>query len=152
MKIAILIEGEQNSGKTSTIKELVNRHSDKNNFVMRRGWQRLFLNPEFRYLNLETYCVPASPSETNIKLSDRFEKWMPDVLILAEQLNGQHSTNTNSFLTQNNYTILRYAISNIDGNSDWERFNISDKSLKLTNRVNSIMSDLRNVITSNNLI
>ena len=119
---------------------------------MRRGWQRIFLNSQFRYLNLEAYCVPASPSETNIKLSDRFDKWMPDVLILAEQLNGQHYPNTYSFLTLNNYAILRYTIFNLDGNADWERFNKSNKSIKLTNRVNSIITDLRFLITSNNLI
>lgn len=152
MKIVILIEGEQNSGKTSTIKEIINNHSKNTISVMRRGWQRIWLNSQFPYLNMDVYCVPASPSETNIKLTDRFAQWMPDVLILAEQRNGQHYSNTYSFLTRNNYIILRYQLTNSYGKGDWERFDNSNKSIKLNNRANAIINDLRLTIRNNNLI
>lgn len=152
MKLAILIQGEQNSGKTSTIRELINLQSDKSVSNMRRGWQRIFLNKQFKYLKLDVYCVPASPSETNIKLGDRFPKWMPEVLIVAEQPSGKHYSDTINFLNNNNYNVLNFAISNTNGNSDWERFTNSDRTIKLGNRTNHIVSEIRQFIAINNLI
>ncbi len=152
MKIAVLIVGNQNSGKTSTIRALINTQSKNSISIMRRGWQRIWLNSQFKYLNLDVYCVPSSPSETNIKLSDRFAQWMPDVLILAEQTNGQHYSDTYTFLTQNNYLVLNYQITNSNGTGDWERFDNSNKLMKLNNRVNTIINDLKITIRNNNII
>lgn len=112
MKLAIVIEGVPNSGKTSTIRELINSYGNRTLRVMRRGWNRIFLNRNFTYLKLDFYCVPASPSETNIELNQRFADWRPDVLIVALQINGQHYLSSQNFLNNNNYNILRYSIVN----------------------------------------
>jgi GTPase SAR1 family protein len=152
MKLAILIQGEQNSGKTSTIRELINRQSGKTVSNMRKGWQRIFLNQQFGYLKLDVYCVPASPSETNIKLGDRFQNWNPEVLIVAEQPSGRHYADTLNFLNSNNYNVLTFTIANTSGSLDWERFTNSNRAIKLGNRVNQIVTGIRQFITSNNLI
>ncbi len=152
MKLAIVIEGHQNSGKTSTIRELINTYGNKSISQMKRGWQRLFLNQTFEYLKLDIYCVPASPSETGIELIKRFPKWKPEVLIVAVQPNGQHYSSSNTFLNNNNYTVLRYSLTNNSGNLDWDRFNQTNKSIKLRNRADEIILDIRNFIKTNNLI
>ena len=153
MRLAIVIEGSQNSGKTSTIKNLVNCYGNKNISQMKRGWQRIFLNNSFQYLKLNFYCVPASPSETGIELKKRFNNiWIPEVIIVALQPNGKHYSSSNVFLTNNNYSILRYRINNSNGNSDWDRFNNNTKVRKLNNRANQIIGDIRQFINNNNLI
>lgn len=87
MKLAILIVGKQNSGKTSTIKHLINKHCDRSLSVMRAGWQYPFLNSTFKSLRINVFCIPASPTETGIELKDRFKDWdyIPQVVIVAEQ-------------------------------------------------------------------
>lgn len=152
MKLAILIIGEQNSGKTSTIKHLVNTWGDKSLIVMKAGWQSVFLNSTFKYLKLIFFCVPASPTETNKPLSIRFSEFIPEVLIVAEQLNGSNYQNTNSFLISNNYTVLRYDIDNIIGTLDWQRFDRSNELLKLNNRTNEIINDIKKFITTNQIV
>lgn len=152
MKLAIVIEGNQNSGKTSTIKELVNIYGNKSVSQMKRGWQRLFLNKIFEYLKLDVYCVPASPSETGIELKKRFPNWMPEVLIVAVQPNGQYYSSSYNFLNTNSYHILSYKISNVKGTKDWDRFDNITKSTKLGNRANEIIMDIRKFINTNGLI
>ena len=88
MKLAILILGVQNSGKTSTIKHLINTHSTKTLSIMRAGWNIIYFNSSFMSLRLNFFCVPASPTETNKKLSFRFTTPLPTVLIVAEQSGG----------------------------------------------------------------
>lgn len=152
MKLAILIIGEQNSGKTSTIKHLVNANSNKSLSVMKAGWQSIFLNQAFKYLKLILFCVPASPTETKKPLSVRFAGFIPEVLIVAEQLNGLNHQNTDSFLISNNYTVLRYNIDNIIGSSDWQRFDRNNELLKLNNRTNEIINDIKKFIITNQIV
>lgn len=152
MRLAILIIGQQDSGKTTTIKHLVNSYSDKSLKVMRAGWQYIFLNSIFKYLQLNFFCVPASPTETKIKLSDRFSESIPEVLIVAEQLNGFNYQNTINFLNANRYNIITYNLSNVNGTSDWDRFDAKNKTIKLDNRVNQIISDIKLFIRANGII
>lgn len=155
MKLAIIIEGVQNSGKTSTILHFVNQYQNRTLKQVRAGWQNLFINASvFSTLKINPYIISSSPSESGIQLSQRFQNWkgLPDVLILAEQLNGKHQLSTESFLTSNSYNIVKHHINNITGSSDWERFQSSNKSFKLTNRSNEIMLDIRNFIKLNNII
>lgn len=152
MKLAIVIEGVPNSGKTSTIKTLINSYGNKTLSRMKRGWNRIFLNRNFEYLKLDFYCVPASPSETNIKLSQRFPNWQPEVLIVALQVNGQHYSSSQAFLNNHNYNVLRYSMINQSGSQIWERFNQTNRIQKLDNRVDEIVKDIRQFITSNQII
>lgn len=155
MKLAIIIEGVQNSGKTSTILHFVNQYQNRTLKQVRAGWQNLFINSSvFSTLKINPYVISSSPSESGIQLSTRFQNWkgLPDILILAEQLNGKHQLSTETFLRSNNYNIIRHQINNITGSSDWERFQSSNKSFKLTNRSNEIMLDIKNFIKLNNII
>lgn len=93
MKLAIIIEGFQNSGKTSTILHFVNQYQTRTLKQVRAGWQNLFINGSvFSTLKINPYIISSSPSESGIQLSKRFQNWtgLPDILILAEQLNGKH--------------------------------------------------------------
>ncbi|MGH2664832.1 hypothetical protein [Flavobacterium sp.] len=152
MRLAILIIGVQNSGKTSTIKHLVNTHSDKSLNVMRAGWQSIFLDSSFKYLKLNFFCVPASPTETKKMLSIRFPSFIPEVLIIAEQLGGANYPDTISFLNRNNFAVATYNLSNSIGTSDWDKFDNTNKSVKLNNRTNQIINDIKLFIKTNNII
>src|SRR5262245_17929263 len=141
MKLAVLIVGEQNSGKTSTIKYLINTYDHKSLSIMKAGWQSIFLNSIFKSLKLNFFCVPASPTETGIDLSERFKDWgwIPEVIIVAEQLNGSKYSNTIDFLKVNNYHVIRFDIDNKGGVQDWQRFDKTNEVLKLKNRANQII-------------
>lgn len=154
MKLAIIIVGVQNSGKTSTIRHLINKYCDKSLSVMRAGWQYPFLNSSFKSLRLNVYCIPASPTETNIELKDRFKDWdyIPQVLIVAEQSVPSKYPSTISYLTGNGYTIMQYDILNSIGTMDWERFNSKDEIIKLDNRANQIINDIKTFIKTNGII
>lgn len=149
MKLAVLIIGLQNSGKTTTLREIVKIHTGKEQKQMKAGWRILSLFPEFHDLTIHSYFIPASPSETNLKISDRFEKLNPEILFVAEQINGQNYSDTMAFLTINNYTILRYDLINREGDNIWERFNEFNKSQRLYDRTNLIMNDIHYQIKIN---
>jgi hypothetical protein len=154
MKLAIVIEGDQNSGKTSTIRELISLYTDRSLIQMRVGWQSIYLNPIFKYLRLTCYCVPSSPSESNTKIGDRLNKLgvTPEVLIIAEQPNGKNYSDTYNFLNTNNYTIHTYTIINQNGISDWGRFDSNSKSSKLKNRADEIIDNIKNFTKQNNIV
>ncbi|GGB65131.1 hypothetical protein GCM10007424_01300 [Flavobacterium suaedae] len=154
MRLAILIVGEQNSGKTATIRNLINLYSRKSLTVMRRGFSWLFLNQDFKCLELVTYCVPASPTETGIDLKDRFQDWdnIPQTLIVAEQLNGNKYHNTLNFLNTKGYHILRYDLSNSNGSGIWDRFNRETETIILDTRANQIIDDVKVLIKTNGII
>ncbi|MCG8475936.1 MAG: hypothetical protein MI784_10730, partial [Cytophagales bacterium] len=66
MGLAVVILGESNSGKTSTIKQLVKRHTYKGDLTkMRAGSQKIIIDKALGSLTVECYCVPGSPSEQN---------------------------------------------------------------------------------------
>jgi hypothetical protein len=154
MRLAIVIEGNQGSGKTSTIKELIKLFGFKNLKQMKAGWQQIFLNRIFKSLRIIFYCIPASPSETDLPLSKRFENWenLPEMIILAEQTGGKHSANTMTFLTANHYQIKIFTILNSSGTNHWEKFNNSTKDVKLSKRSDDIIEFIKNFIKTNSII
>ena len=154
MRLAILIVGEQNSGKTSTIKHLINTYGFKTLSVMRAGWNQIFLNSVFKSLRLHFYCIPASPTETGIDLSERFSSWhnLPEVLVVAEQLHGSKLSSTLSFLAANGYHVERFDINNVKGVSNWERYDLTTEKMKLDNRANDIIQQIKSFIISRRII
>ena len=98
MILAIVIEGYQNSGKTSTILQFSNQFQNKTLKVMRSCWQNIFVNPNFPNLRINQFIISSSPSESNNPLNHRFANWqsLPDLLILAEQTGGGQYSNTMS--------------------------------------------------------
>ncbi|KRB56936.1 MULTISPECIES: hypothetical protein [Flavobacterium] len=154
MRLAIIIEGTQNSGKTSTIKELIKLFGFKNLKQMKAGWQQIFLNPIFKSLRIVFYCIPASPSETDIPLSKRFEEWqhLPEMLILAEQVGGQHHGSTMAFLNANHYHIKVFSINNSNGVNHWERFDNLTKNVKLSKRAYDITDFIKSFLKTNSIV
>jgi hypothetical protein len=154
MRLAILIVGEQNSGKTSTIKHLIELYNGRILKNARASWKSIFLNSLLGSLKLIFYCIPASPTETKIKLSARFATWtfLPEVLVIAEQSGGTNYPDTINFLALNGYNVLRYDILKTSGPADWERFNSGNVKTKLDNRANEIVDDIKNFIKSNGII
>lgn len=152
MRLAILIWGIPDSGKTSTFKAIVQHYSGKKvPSRMRRGWQRFYLNPKFTHLNLDAYLLPASPTESNEDISTMLKGKTPDVLFLAEQINGSQVTETLRFLKPN-YYILEYTLTNQNGNGIWDRFDSLNKQAKLKARADEIIEDVRAFISTNGII
>lgn len=118
---------------------------------MRRGWQRFYLNPKFTHLNLDAYLLPASPTESNEDISTMLKGKTPDVLFLAEQINGSQVTETLRFLKPN-YYILEYTLTNQNGNGIWDRFDSLNKQAKLKARADEIIEDVRAFISTNGII
>jgi len=145
-KLAVVILGEQNSGKTETLREIVKMYTGTPQKQMRAGWRYLSIYPSVRDLRLQCFFVPASPSETDIQLKDRFPDWQPDVLFLAEQINGKHLENSMKFLEQKEYEVFKYTLSNKDGIDLWDRYNSKTEKEKLKNRARFILNEVRNKI------
>jgi GTPase SAR1 family protein len=154
MKIAIVIWGVQNSGKSSTFKGIVHNYSEKQITQMRRGWQRLFLNSKFKCLKLDSYFFPASPTESETNLENYFKSpnFMPQVLFLAEQINGKNASNTKAFLHTNGYSVFDYFLSNTNGRDIWDRFDNLTEQMKLKARADEIIMDIRDFIKKNQII
>jgi len=152
MKLAIVIEGEQNSGKTSTIRAMINLFTGRKLVQMKRGWQQIFLNPTFKSLKLNCYCIPASPSETGIKIGDRLKGFTPRILIVAEQPSGQYFSDTYNFLNANGYSIETFSIHNTIGRSTWERFDVSSQSAKMKARADEILNSIKLFLKTNSIV
>ncbi|HEX8561861.1 MAG TPA: hypothetical protein VF676_02670 [Flavobacterium sp.] len=152
MRLAILIIGAQNSGKTSTIKHLISVYNGRKLKVMKAGWKDIFLNPVLKSMRLNFFCVPASPTETGIKLSTRFLTMLPEVLVVAEQDGGANYPDTMSFLATSSYSILRYDIQKTNGSLDWERFDTKTMTSKLDNRTDEIVTDIKTFLKTNGIV
>ena len=155
MKYAILIKGIQNSGKTTTIRHFINYWADKELNIMKSGWQRICINKSLSALRLDAFCNPASPSETNVILKKRLERWdgwLPEILIIAEQVGGRHEENTNQYLSENNYDVAEYVIGNEEDGTTWKRFNSTNAESILETRSLQINKDLRDWLINNNIL
>jgi AAA+ ATPase superfamily predicted ATPase len=144
MRLAVIILGEPNSGKTSTLKHFINKHSQNNLSVLRRGRQQIQLNSQyFSYLKLHAYFLSASPSERNEPLKSILKGRIPEILFLPEQLSDSQFNNSISFLNQNQFTVLTFQINNQVGPSDWEKFNATTEKQKLDSRAYEILAEIR---------
>jgi len=146
-RLAIIILGDSNSGKTTTIKEFVNEHTGKNLKRMIVGWQKIILKFDCVFLiNLNILFIPASPSERNKKIQtiikERKKNCFPDILIVAEQPNGKNFQNTQQWLEKNNYEIVTFEIDNSNGHNVWQKFNKKNRKKKLLNRTEEIRSNI----------
>ncbi|WP_282127008.1 hypothetical protein [Marinifilum flexuosum] len=150
MKIAIVILGQQNSGKSTTLRYLVNTYTRKDLSLLRYGWQQLEPFDEIMMLKLHSYFIPASPSETNYKLVDRFKDlgYTPEILFVAEQTDGRHRESTFQFLKENDYRVLKFPLSNEFGEGIWDRFkkNTEEEEKKLNDRTQEIIAKLKEEI------
>lgn len=148
MKLAIVIEGNQNSGKTTTIKHLISQQRGWAVRNMKKGFQTIFLDKNFKALKLHLYCLPASPSETGKTIGELLPNRRPSAIMIAEQPGGKQYANTFKFLEETDYTILKYSISEDKNNYPWSKFDNADKDEKLEKRVNQIIDDIKDLLSS----
>lgn len=145
-KIAILIIGTQNSGKTSTIKYFDKKfdENEREKKQCRSGWRNLQLfKEELGALFLLIFFVPSSPTESNKPLSKRFINFLPEVLLIAEQLNGSKYNNTIKFLEENGYEIVEFYISEDNKEEHWKRWN---SIIEYDRKLNKRSEDIKNVL------
>lgn len=150
-RLAILIKGYRNVGKTSTIRhyDMIHHKSGKTN--CKRGIRYIRPFENFKNIIIQLYILPASPTESNCPLKKYIEDLdeSPDFILMAEQLNGKEYQNTTDFLRENNYEIKEFDI-NKNGGSVWGKWE-ADKpdEKKLDERVNQINNYITDFIKLN---
>ncbi len=147
--LAVLIVGEQNSGKSTTIKyfEQFNDENHHEKDRTRIGWKRLqFFLDKLDALICLVYCVPSSPTESHKSLENKlkehgFRENTPEMLIIAEQLNGEQYQSTIDFLDEKNYKVVEFIIDNKNSGTIWSRWSDSKKDYILTERAKAISNE-----------
>jgi|GEM_PF-1755641 len=153
-KLAILLVGAPNTGKTSTLKEYCEYYENVKfvaRFRMGWRWNIMPFKPQYEGLKMPMFFVPSSPTESNRPLKNTIDplKWFPDLLIVAEQLNGHQYANTIDYLRANEYQIKEFILSNTNGINIWDRWvNSVDKDTKLLYRREAIADYIRAFIIS----
>jgi len=147
-KLAVIIIGKQNSGKTTTIKyfDKIFDENEKLKKYYRVGWRRLTMfKGKLDALFLLIYFVPASPTETQKPLRDRLKNFKPELLLIAEQLNGYEYQNTIHFLEKNNYEIVEFVLKN-QSNQTWNNWNKQNMNEILNKRAIDIGDKFKDFI------
>jgi hypothetical protein len=151
-RLAIILLGAPDTGKTNTLQEYCDfYHKPIDTF--RKGWRHGLspFKPKFWTIKTSVYILPASPTETNLPLSETIEPldWEPDILLMAEQLNGKEYINTINYLRSLNYHIKEFRLSNASGSEIWDRWSSkADEQTKLLYRREEIADYIRNFIKS----
>jgi len=153
-KFAVLIVGNQNSGKTATIKNFQKLHEDNNREILqcRFGWRRINLFfGKLDALSCLIYFIPSSPTEKNISLENLLKKIMPmdslpELFLIAEQLDGKEYNSTKDFLEKMGYEIKELGINSDKTGGIWEFCSEIDKDKILTERATEIGNAFRNYI------
>ena len=153
-KLAILLVGAQNTGKTSTLREYCEYYENITlGSRFRKGWrwQVAPFRPNYSLIKTPAYFVQSSPTESAKPLADSIDPlgWFPDLLFVAEQLNGQQYTNTVTYLRANDYHIKEFVLSDTNGIDIWDRWRTNaEKDTKLLYRREAIADYIRNFILS----
>lgn len=149
-KLAVLIVGEPNSGKTTTLKFFHNSYNANEVDSLRQGWRYNFMpfKPNYCSIKIWPYFIPASRSEKRISLEHTIEKldWYPDFIFMAEQLDGAEYQNTISYLRENEYIIKEFILSKSNPDSIWHYFPPKEEKIILTQRTEQIAEYVREFI------
>lgn len=151
-KLAIMIVGTQDSGKTTTINYFDKEYNWDNSLkrYCKRGRRYLYLYKNVsKSISVEFYFIPASPTETKEPLKDKLKKvGLPQFLLVAEQLGGYQYQNTKDFLETNGYEVEEINISKTYGNGIWEKWRPKDglDLPKLKSRANEICEHYKKFI------
>jgi hypothetical protein len=147
-KLAVLIIGNQNSGKTTTIKYFDKTYDENETLkkYCRVGWRhlQLFKGKLYAVFSL-IYFIPASPTETQKPLKKRLGKMLPELLLIAEQKNGKEYNNTIEFLKDNNYKIVEFYTKN-NSSEIWKEWNNRNFENLITRRAVEIGNIFREFI------
>ncbi len=151
-RLAIIVIGNSNSGKTSTLKEYVEYYKNDGIITFRKGWRHGLspYKPKFYTVKISAYVLPKSPSE-DIPLHESIEplEWYPDVLLLPEQPNGKEFVNTINYLRLHRYHIKQFILSDIVGIGTWDRWTKpGEETTRLLYRREEIADYIRNFINS----
>lgn len=152
-RLAIILVGARDTGKTSTLKEYSEYYHNKSVDTFRKGWRHGLapFRPQFWTIKTSTYILPGSPTETNLPLKDTIEplEWYPDILLMAEQLAGKEYINTINYLRIHHYHIVEFTLSNSVGSGIWDRWGTkAEETLRLLYRREAIADCIRNFIKS----
>lgn len=148
--LAIIITGEQNSGKTTTLRHFCNTYYHKEVSTFKQGW-RHGMSPFADYyygVKITAYVLPSSRTEKQESLETIFNglEWYPDFLFMAEQLNGAEYENTMRFLRENNYHIKEFRLEATNPDPVWHRYDPKDETVILTHRTEQIADYVRGFI------
>jgi len=149
-KIVVLIVGNHDSGKTTTIKRFEQIHDEANREIRqcRIGWRKsvqLFLGRLDALLAM-IYFIPSSPTEKHTHLSILLNNFLPEMLLMAEQLNGNEYNATIEFLNNNGYHIVEFRINQNANGGTWDQWEDNNMGNILLSRVTEIGNAFRNFI------
>lgn len=153
-RLAIVLVGVRNTGKTSTLREYCEYYGNATlGPRFRKGWRWNIAPfwPSFPLVKTPAYFVQSSPTESNIPLADSIDplRWFPELLFVAEQLGGNQYDNTISYLRLNDYHVKEFVLSNGDGIDIWDRWKTNiDRDTKLFYRREAIADYIRSFIQS----
>lgn len=152
-RLAIIILGEQNSGKTSTLRSYSDYYH-KEVSTLKKGFRYGVspFKPKYWGIKVFTYILPSSPTESGIPLiaSKGPQNWFADLVLMAEQLNGSEYSNSIHYLMTHQYHIKEFVVSNHVGDGVWDRWDVGDNfrmNAKLLQRREEIGDYIRNFIT-----
>lgn len=150
--LAIIIVGDQNSGKTTTLRHFCNTYDYKSVSTFKQGW-RMGITPfkeNYYGVKIVSYFLPSSRTERGKSLRDTFSEldWQPDFLFMAEQKGGAEYDRTIRFLREKKYHIKEFLLDNSNPDSIWHRYEAKDAKLILEHRTEVIADYVRNFILS----
>lgn len=150
-KLAVVLVGSQNSGKTTTIKAFDEQYGEVKGKTYCKAGRRYLQLHKLKALYTYIFFVPASPTETNYSLEKRLNKInpvkpRPEMILMAEQLKGHAYDSTIKFLKSEGYHIEEIIIGHGGSTIPWKRWDASNKNLLLKNRANEIADIFREFI------
>jgi hypothetical protein len=150
-RLAIIVVGVSDSGKTTTLKEYTDYYKDSVS-TFKKGWRHGLspFKPKFWTVKVSAYVIPKSPTES-VPLKDTIDplEWFPDVILMPEQLKGKEYQNSIDYLRSHDYHIKEFQLSNVSSGGVWDRWTTKlEQSTKLLYRREEIADYIRNFIKS----
>ncbi|EDM34431.1 hypothetical protein PBAL39_19110 [Pedobacter sp. BAL39] len=150
-RLAILIVGNPNSGKTTTLKHFCNEYNKPHTVsTFKQGWRYSITPFADKYFGVKivAYFLPSSRTERAMPLKETFDSldWWPDFLFMAEQLNGAEYANTIKTLREKDYHIKEFVLDNNNPDTIWNYYDPADESLFLQYRKEAIAEYVRQFI------
>lgn len=152
-RLAVVIVGVQNSGKTTTLKHFCDTYYRKKVSTFKMGWRfgLSIFKPRYWGIKIDAFFIPASRTERDEYLIDLYKKlgWDPDFIFMAEQLNGKRYSDTIHYLMANGFHVKEFVLSNKEGNDTWDRWrNDLEREAKLLHRTEQIADYVRSFIST----
>lgn len=128
-RLAVILVGAQNSGKTTSIKYFDHEYDEYKRLKKqcRAGGRSLLLHKKsLRALFSYIYFVPASPTETKKSLKSRLKEWRPEMILIAEQIDKGENWNrykeTKDFLDFEGYEVVEILIGDDARDDIWKKW------------------------------